>query len=163
MQKVVQRLIYYRALTSTSVLQRVRITERNAAAAKWAELFSSAKKRWWKTRERGGGTAAQQLWQLWTWTFLYKEWHKCFCLEEGYTVISLSFMPFDLPTDIFYMQITSFILLQTVLVWEFILQYYLEKKGVLRHVLLGKPLFKGGLQTIPGCNELHAYTKESWF
>lgn len=51
MQKVVQRLIYYRALTSTSVLQWVRIMERNAAAAKWAELFSSAKKRWWKTRK----------------------------------------------------------------------------------------------------------------
>lgn len=39
----------------------------------------------------------------------------------------------------------------------------LWKKGFLRYALLGKPLFKGGLQTIPGCNELHACTKESWF
>lgn len=88
--------------------QWVRSMEKNTSAAKGTELFSNAKKRWRKTRKRRGGTtrskkllAAQQLWQLSTWTPLYKEWHKCLCLEEGYTVISFSLMPLNLPTDIF--------------------------------------------------------------
>lgn len=38
-----------------------------------------------------------------------------------------------------------------------------EKKGVLRHAVIGKPLFKGGLQTIPDCNELHDCAKENCF